>query len=317
MGPEKLAVTVLFAIALYNSIELVILVFVTFTRYTGLYFWSLLLSAVLGVIPHALGYMLNFFRLAPDGLAITMSTIGYWFMVPGQSVVLYSRLHLVVQDPQVLRRMRLLIIVGSIVFIIPTTVTTYGTVFTDNEDIIRAYNVIERMQLTWFCIQEFILAGIYIYQTVRLLRLNPDKTARRRKIMYELLAINVVIILMDISLLVIEYLGLYVIQVTLKSAVYSIKLKLEFAVLGKLVSLVNLHAASAPTSAETGDFPTFVDPSQIHGDITHATATTPTGRGRSPRSPWHTRTISLESLPASVTRARSALSDLRTRNAVP
>jgi hypothetical protein len=37
----------------------------------------------------------------------------------------------------------------------------------------------------------------------------------------------------------IEFLGLYYLQVLLKSAIYSIKLKLEFAVLGKLAAIVD------------------------------------------------------------------------------
>lgn len=91
------------SIALYNSIELFILLFLTFSRYRGLYFWTLLLSVILGVIPHAIGHLLMFFSLSPAWLSLTISTIGFYVMVPGQSLVLYSRLHLVVNSNKVLR----------------------------------------------------------------------------------------------------------------------------------------------------------------------------------------------------------------------
>lgn len=102
----------------------------------------------------------------------------------------------------------------------------------------EAYKIIERLQVTWFCVQEFIISLLYIRETVKLLQLSPANSNRRRRIMYELLAINVLIILMDIAVVVVEFLGLYYLQVLLKCTIYSIKLKLEFAVLGKLTAIV-------------------------------------------------------------------------------
>jgi hypothetical protein len=57
--------------------------------------------------------------------------------------------------------------------------------------------------------------------------------------MYELLLINVLIILMDAGLLIVEYLGFYYVQVLVKATVYSIKLKMEFAVLGRLTAIID------------------------------------------------------------------------------
>lgn len=58
--------------------------------------------------------------------------------------------------------------------------------------------------------------------------------------------VNVAAILMDLSLVILEYLGFYFAQIILKAAVYSIKLKMEFAVLGMLVSIVHSHASDRP-----------------------------------------------------------------------
>jgi len=57
--------------------------------------------------------------------------------------------------------------------------------------------------------------------------------------MHHLIYINVLIILMDITLLCMEYANLYEIQITFKGTLYSIKLRLEFAVLNSLMSLTN------------------------------------------------------------------------------
>ncbi|CAG7962735.1 unnamed protein product [Penicillium nalgiovense] len=286
------------SIALYNSIELFILLFLTFSRYRGLYFWTLLLSVILGVIPHAIGHLLMFFSLAPAWLSLTISTIGFYVMVPGQSLVLYSRLHLVVNSNKVLRFVLWLIIIDAIILLIPTTVLTFLTAYIGTTPMVRGYNVMERMQLAWFCAQEIVISGIYIIETVKLLRMMPDKDRRRSRIMYELLTINFVIILLDICLLLVEYIGFYSLQTTLKAMVYSVKLKLEFGVLGKLVDLVQSHR-SQPTSLEHEEYPGFVDPSQITTDITHAA---PRDSRPAGRRGWNT--LSMESLPSSERRIR-------------
>ncbi|GKZ32794.1 hypothetical protein AbraIFM66950_002421 [Aspergillus brasiliensis] len=286
----KILMAVFCAIALYNAVELVILIFLTFTRYSGLYFWAMLLSAVFGVIPQAIGFLLEFFAIGPLWFAVTFSTIGFYFMVPGQSIVLYSRLHLVVQSQTLLRRVLYLIIFDAIVLLIPTTVFTYSTIYLGTPPVIRGFNVMERMQLAWFCAQEILISIIYIFETLKLLRLRPEKDVERHKTMYELIAINLVIILLDVALLVLEYVGLYTLQTTLKAAVYSVKLKLEFGVLRKLVSLVNTRPAES-SSSDPESYPTFVDPNQIQGDVTRAA---PAYSRRQSRYPW--ATISTDSL---------------------
>ena len=91
--------------------------------------------------------------------------------------------------------------------------------------------------MTAFCIQEFIISGVYVWSTLRLLR--PVYHGRTRKVMMQLIWINLIIIGMDVCLLVMEYSNIYDIEATLKAMVYSIKLKLEFAVLNQLMTLAN------------------------------------------------------------------------------
>lgn len=275
-------------IAWYNASELIALIFVTFRHYRGLYFWSLLISSAVGVLPYSVGFLMKFFQLTSvTWLSVTFLTVGWYAMVTGQSMVLYSRLHLLNRNPNILRPVLYMIIIDAFILHIPTTVLTYGPNFaSSNERYVRGYNIMEKIQMTGFCLQEFILSGIYIYETIALLRGNPEKG--RRKIMYQLLAINLAIILMDIGLLVVEYMNLYVIETTLKGAIYSIKLKLEFAVLGQLIRLVRTHSfqpapnvpsggGGRPFTFNTHDLPDFVDAARVTSDVTHATHATPRG----------------------------------------
>ncbi|KAL4932480.1 uncharacterized protein BDV17DRAFT_254534 [Aspergillus undulatus] len=281
----KIVVVTFSSLALYNAVELVILIFFTFQRYWGLYFWTMLLSGVLGVIPHAVGYLLEFFGIGPRWLGVTISTVGFYFMVPGQSIVLYSRLHLVVQNRKLLRFVLWMIIIDTIILIIPTTILTYSTVYVRTRPIVMGYNVMERLQVAWFCAQEILISSIYIWETAKLLRLRPEKNTRRTRVLYELIAINLIIIAMDVALLVLEYHGFWYLQTTIKAAVYSIKLKLECGVLRKLVEIVQPHRQDT-TSTEQEQFPAFVNPDNIVGDLTHAAPTS-----RTQQYPWGTTSV--------------------------
>ncbi|KAL9592031.1 MAG: hypothetical protein Q9179_007126 [Wetmoreana sp. 5 TL-2023] len=135
-----------------------------------------------------------------------------------------------------------MIIVDAICFHIPTTVLTYGSNSSDYQRYLPVFNVVERLQMTAFCIQEFIISGVYVYSTIKLLR--PVYHGRTRKVMMQLIWINSIIIAMDVVLLGMEYSYFYEIEATLKAMVYSIKLKLEFAVLNQLMTLANSSVSS-------------------------------------------------------------------------
>ncbi|MCJ1458125.1 hypothetical protein MMC28_008496 [Mycoblastus sanguinarius] len=232
-----MAIAAFTAVAWYNVAELNVQVFLTFKRHRGLYFWSLIISSY-GCLLHALGFLLKFFQLTSnDYISVSIITVGWYCMVTGQAVVLYSRLHLVVREQKVLRGILAMIIVDAICFHIPTTILTYGSNSKDAAKYTSAFNVVEKLQMTAFCTQEFIISGVYVYSTIRLLR--PVYHGRTRKIMTQLIWINLIIICMDVCLLAVEYSNIYDIEATLKAMVYSIKLKLEFAVLNQLMTLAN------------------------------------------------------------------------------
>ncbi|CAI7616394.1 unnamed protein product [Penicillium manginii] len=228
----------LLGIAIYSSLELIVLIFSVFRNYRDLYFWSLLVSASLGVIPDALGLLLKYFKLAPIWIPVTLSTAGWCIMVTGQSLVLYSRLYLVALNTTVLHWALGMIIFNAIVFQIPQIIASYGAVYDCRSHFPHFFNIWEKVQLTIFFLQEIIISTLFIVQTIRMLGLYPERSKRRNNIMYQLLAINTIIILMDIALLSLEFSGHFITQTVLKCFFYTVKLKLELAVLSRLVSFV-------------------------------------------------------------------------------
>jgi hypothetical protein len=223
------------SISLYNAIELLLLIFVTFKRYEGFYFWSLLVASF-GNIPYSLGYVISYFQLTYSSVGLAINNVGWWLMVTGQSFVLYSRLHLVLSDKKILRAVLVMIIVDGIIFHIPSTILNfYSNYGADPLAAAEGYKVYEKVQMTGFCIQETIISGLYMWKTIQLLKILATPEARRT--MWQLLIINMIIILMDVGLLAIEYRNLRVDEQVFKGAFYSIKVKLEYAILGKLVQI--------------------------------------------------------------------------------
>ena len=136
----KVFISFFAGLAMYNAVELTFMIFLTFQRYRGLYFWSLLLSGI-GIIPYALGFLLKFMNLAPGNLkwlAIFFLTIGWYPMITGQALVLWSRLHLIVhgeRGDKIIKYTMWMIIVDAICLHIPTTVLTFGSNGNINRDV--------------------------------------------------------------------------------------------------------------------------------------------------------------------------------------
>ncbi|KAK4539593.1 hypothetical protein LTR36_010529 [Oleoguttula mirabilis] len=288
---ETLRIFIVFfaGLAMYNAAELLITIFLNFNRYSGLYFWSLFWAG-LGIIPYALGFLLKFMNFTTGNMrwiAIVLLTVGWYPMITGQALVLWSRLHLIVRDERgdrIIQYTKWMIIIDAIIFHIPTTVLTFGS----NGDVktttfATGYSAMEKIQMVGFFLQEVTLSSIYIVETVKILRTSLQPHTRTT--MKQLVAINAVIIGMDLGLLGLECASLYILETLLKGVIYSIKLKLEFAILGKLVKFVGgARPGQGPRQASVGFLTTdrktnaqeremnisdFVDLSRVRSDLTH------------------------------------------------
>lgn len=228
-----------FTISLYNVIELNFIIFSTFKRRSGLYFWSFIVGTW-GIAPHSIGFILKFFDLTSIWpLPVALVGVGFVGMVTGQSLVLYSRLHLIVRDAKKFRWILYMIIFDAIVICIPVMVLAFGVNSPDSNHYISAYTIFDKVQIAIFFVQEALISSVYIYETVRLLGSGGDiKRKPLRRLLAHLLLVNLMVLILDITLLAIQYAGYFEIQVTYKAAVYSIKLKIEFSVLNRLISVV-------------------------------------------------------------------------------
>ncbi len=192
--PTSVTLTITTALALYNCIELLLLIFVTFRQYEGLYFWSITITTF-GTMAYGLGLIIEYFSLAALWVGKIIDTAGWMVMVTGQSLVLYSRLGLILANPRILRAVKWMIIVDACLFHGITTIVDWGR-YTGDPAYGRGYHYIEYIQMTGFCIQEFIISGLYLWNTAKLLKVISKEGVRR--VMWQLFTINIVIIILDV-----------------------------------------------------------------------------------------------------------------------
>lgn len=254
INTRQAIILVFLCTAYYNFIELNVLVLNTFKRPKGLYFWSFLVSTW-GIAFNATGYLLMHLKLTENAhLFATLILIGWCTMITGQSVVLYSRLHLVMHNKTKLRAVLIMIIVNALWLHIPVIVLVYGANSNNPKPYEKPYSVYEKIQLSVFFVQELIISGLYVWETTRLLKL--ERTLRNSgtvKVMNHLIFVNLLVILLDFTILGLEFANLFDIQTGWKPLVYSIKLKLEFSILNRLVELTrNARTGSAYSHSRTG-----------------------------------------------------------------
>ncbi|KAH8744464.1 hypothetical protein F5883DRAFT_623240 [Diaporthe sp. PMI_573] len=232
-----MAIAALFGMACLNCAEILVLIYYTFKRYTGLYFWSMIVATT-GTVFYAIVNLLRLFALAPNIPMAVLLALSWWGMVTGQSVVLYSRLHLVVSNKRKTRWVLIMIVTNFFIMHIPLTIFWIGY-NVDPDNFLVVFDVYERLQLVVFSIQEAIISGLYIWEAGHGLKsVIAVKGGRAQGVVRQLVIINTIVILLDISLIITEFSGHLDIQTSYQPLVYSFKLKLEFIVLNKLIDII-------------------------------------------------------------------------------
>lgn len=213
--PTAMTMAAFFGISAYNVLEIQVSIFNVFKRRRCLYFWSMEVASWT-ILMHGLPI---FLRFAPKLPMCVLIVIGRWGMVTGQSVVLYSRLQLVVEDARRIRWVLYMIIFNFFALQIPTSILFFGENL-GYLPFLPAFNIYERLQLTGFCLQESIISGLYIWEGSRALKPVFAMRGRSgRDIMIHLILVNVLVVAVDGSLLATEYSDNFEIQTTYKPLV--------------------------------------------------------------------------------------------------
>ncbi|KAJ4368390.1 hypothetical protein N0V83_006747 [Neocucurbitaria cava] len=237
--PTACTAAAFLGIAWYLCAELNVRLFIRASRRRSLYFWSCL-ACSWGIIIHSIIITLTDFKVVSGYGTIVFIMLTWCTYVVSQSVVLYSRLNLVLKNAKVSRYVLIMIITNSIIFGGGTVILSLIARHPGMVDKLSKANLIwDKIQLAAFFIQETVIGLLYIRETAAHLKnmslLGTNKKTTRRNLRH-LILVNVFIIVLDISLIGLCYAGFFFLQGFYKVGVYAIKLRTEFTILNQLRS---------------------------------------------------------------------------------
>ena len=234
------------------SIELTLQIFFTFRRRRGLYFWSLLVCTW-GIVLHVLGVILKLFNEGNWIISSIIFKFGWVGNVTGYSLVLYSRLNLIVHSRRIRRVVLAMIITDAIIFHTPIIIFDFG-ISSPHPDIwYLPMKVMERIQVIGFGIQETIISLMYIFYTRGFLK--DTYSHQTHRVMLLLISAQAVAIIFDIVLITVDCNNMFILKVVLHPFAYAIKLKFEFVVLNQLLALIKHGVAPSNFPAPDEESP--------------------------------------------------------------
>lgn len=263
---EELAASGFVAIVFYLFVDNNLSIYRIFKRKKGLYYWCMLLGTW-GCLIDSIGVVLKYFVPNPEPLwpLYTLFLLGGWTIyAPAQLLVLYSRLHLVNQSRKLQRWVLIMIIAVASLTIIPTWPLVWQAFNPYKPRLSAIYSpreaIVDRFTQLGFTFAECILNGIYIWSLARVLNLMSG--VRQRRVMIDLICVNVIAVCLDILTVVLVFLNQTGISHPIQTFSYILKLKLEFLVLNQLMAVAgggpqkgigaDRHYHHPSTSAEKG-----------------------------------------------------------------
>ncbi|CAG8060076.1 unnamed protein product [Penicillium salamii] len=229
----------MFSISGAGALEVVVSIFESFKKYRGLYFWSMQIAAW-GIFVHAITSQARLMGQASN-LAMTVPFAISWIcMVTGQAMVLYSRLHLVVNDVRHIRWVLWMIIVNFVILHAPMTGLFFCINLGGTECVLPA-QIYDRLQIVGFAVQDIVICTIYIREALKALKpIFAIRGRSGRRVIHWLLFVNACGIILDLLTIVTEF-KYHNMTVGFKVLAYCIKLKLEFFALTQLRDLTRRY----------------------------------------------------------------------------
>ena len=200
-----------------------------------------------GCVIDSVGVVLKYFVPKPEPLwpAYTLFLLGGWTIyAPAQLLVLYSRLHLVNQNHRLQRWVLIMIIAVASLMIIPTWPLVWQAF--NPYDLRRSslYSpreaILDRCTQIGFTVTEVTLNGIYIWSLAKILRLKSrvlNSGIRQRRVMTDLMYVNVMAICLDTLTVILVFLNQTGISHPVQAFSYILKFKLEFLVLNQIIAV--------------------------------------------------------------------------------
>ena len=240
---EELAAGGFVAIIFYVFADINLSLYRIFKKKRGLYYWCMVFGSW-GCVISAIGIVLKFLLPAPKSSPIwplytTLLLLSWSIYAPAQLLILYSRLHLVNRNRDLARWILIMIVVVSALMIIPTWPLVFLAFNPYNQHNTSLYSpreaIVDRCTQIGYTIAECVISGVYIYSLFRLL--NMKSSVRQRRVMIDLIYINIIAISLDFLAIILVFLNQTGISHPIQTFSYILKIKLEFMVLNQLMAV--------------------------------------------------------------------------------
>lgn len=238
---EDLAAAAFVGITIFLVFETLFEILRRFSKRKGLYFWCML-AGTLGCGVDVVGIILKFLAYHKSNwIAHTLCMcLGWSTYTLAQLLILYSRLHLVNQRPRVQR----FVLVMSISTIFTATTPTWVVVWfawNPNPTISSIWSprnaIVERYNQIVHTLVELIISGIYIGSLLKVLHSPAKSSVRQRRVMFDLIYVNIIVVALDILTVVLVYLNQTGLSHPMQTFSYAFKIRIEFLVLNQLMSV--------------------------------------------------------------------------------
>ena len=201
-----------------------------------------MLSGTWGCLIDAVAIVLKFFLPNSEHLwplYTLFILVGWSIYAPAQLLVLYSRVHLINQNHDMQRSVLIIIVSVAFLMIVPTWLLVWQAYNLYDSKVSALYSpreaIIDRCTQIGYTIVESVVSSIYIWSLGKLLKLKP--TVRQRRVMTDLIYVNVLAVCLDILTVVLVFLNQTGISHPVQTFSYILKLKLEFITLNQLMAV--------------------------------------------------------------------------------
>jgi hypothetical protein len=221
-GNDALATAAFTAMGLLCGLEMLALVGDRFRRWSGLYFWSLII-ATLAIISVNISNILYYWVLKDScpGITLLFEVPGYLLYVPFEFLILYSRLHLVQTGGKTKRFVLAAIFIEWVVVEVPLAVLTIGATLAPESSFNTTY--ISRGKAEWiiYLAIDFVLSGVYIFQIRN--TWGSDSDPKMRSVLRQVAVMTTFILLIDAIYIILWFKLSSTISVGLDVSMYLLK----------------------------------------------------------------------------------------------
>lgn len=198
LGYMALATAAFLGMGLLCGFEMLLLIWYTFRRRSGLYYWSLVLAATSELVVNISSILYYWtFRNSCPGIVAILSIPGTLGYVLFEYLILYSRLRLVQTTNKVMRFLLAIICLEVLLVEVPLAIILLGSTVRPVSFFTPLYHTMWQAEAIVYTVVDIILSLTYIIQIRRFW--GKDSSPEIRSILRDIIVMTIFVVGFDIT----------------------------------------------------------------------------------------------------------------------